>query len=115
MVPVVLSLLLLGAHFLRAEQLVLVGLSVAFLGLLAVRRAWSAAVLQVVLVLGALEWARTVMQIARWRAESGMPFLRMAVILGCVTIMTGLSALMFRTTRLQQWFNRDHRGRAKRP
>ncbi len=76
LLPVVLSLLVLGAHFLRAGNLVLIAAALVLLALLAVRRPWAARVVQVALVLGALEWMRTLVQLASFRAQTGQPYLR---------------------------------------
>lgn len=100
--PVVLSLLVLGAHFLRSGNLLLLLVVVVLLGLLAVRRRWAARTVQVALVLGAAEWVRTMVVLAAFRVQVGQPFRRMAFILGGVALVTALSALVFRTARLRR-------------
>ena len=57
--PVVLSLLVLGAHFLRASSSIMVAVVVIVLGLLAVPRRWAARAVQAALLLGTVEWMRT--------------------------------------------------------
>ncbi len=109
LLPVVVSLLLLGAHFLRSGNLVLVALALVLVGLLGVRRRWAARLVQVALVLGALEWARTLVVLVAWRSEAGRPVARLAVILGSVTLLTVLSALVFRTERLRRVYKLDPR------
>lgn len=100
-VPIVLSLLVLAAHFLRGGGLWLAVVVLGLLGLLFVRRAWVARVMQVVLALGALEWVRTLVVLAVRRSEQGEPFLRMTLILGGVVALTVISALLFETKRLR--------------
>ncbi len=95
MIAVVLSLLLQGAHLLRAG-IPLPAIAVGFAGafaLLAVRRPWSRRAVQVVLVVGAVEWMRTAIVLARERAAFGEPYARMLVILGGVALFTLLGAL----------------------
>jgi hypothetical protein len=104
MVPVGVSLLILAAHFMRQDQPVLVFLSVAVMGLLAVPRVWAARLLQAVLLLGAAEWVRTVISLARIRVEHGAPVTRMAIILAAVALLTAASALLFRTRRARAHF-----------
>ncbi|MBK9090916.1 MAG: hypothetical protein IPL90_18485 [Holophagales bacterium] len=94
--PVVLSALVLAAHFFRSRQLPLVALSLAVPLLLFVRERWSARVVQAGLVLGALEWVRTLAYFAGQRMEVGRPWGRLAVILGVVATLTALSALAVR-------------------
>lgn len=102
--PVVLSLVMLGAHFLRARNEVLVVGMLALLGLLVVRRPWAARVVQAGLALGALEWLRTLVTLAAGRVDAGQPTLRMAAILAAVALLTGSSALVFRSTRLRRYY-----------
>jgi len=106
LIPVVLSLLVLAAHFLRDGSLPLTAVTLALLGLLAVRRRWSARIVQVVLVLGALEWIRTLVVLASYRADAGQPVLRMGIILGVVAAFTLFSAWMFQTATLRRVYGR---------
>lgn len=53
-----------------------------------------------VLVFGALEWARTLVTLAMRRSAQGEPFLRMVVILGAVTAVTLASGLLFESRTL---------------
>jgi hypothetical protein len=103
--PVVISLLMLGAHFLRAGNAVLVGLVAVALALLGVRRRWAAWLVQVALMLGTVEWVRTLVTLAAQRSAAGQTFTRLVAILACVTLVTALSALVFRTARLRRWFD----------
>ena len=104
LLPVVLSLAVLAAHFSRHDQPVLMILSVALMGLLAVPRLWAARALQVVLVLGAAEWVRTMIVLARIRAEDGQSAGRMVVILTVVALLTAASALALHTRRARARF-----------
>jgi len=106
LLPVVLSLLVLAAHFLRAGNLLMVVLLLGMLALLAVPRAWAALTVQVALILGAVEWVVTLFRLAGERARAGEPALRMAIILGVVALVTAASALLFRTARLRKRFQR---------
>ena len=103
-VPIVLSLLVLAAHFLRGGGLPIAILVLGLLPLLPVRRSWVARLVQVVLVLGALEWLRTLVTLAMWRNDQGEPFLRMTLILGVIVAVTLLSALLFETRRLRRFY-----------
>ena len=94
--PVVLSALLLAAHFYRSRSLALVAVSLAVPLLLLVKERWSARAVQAGLVLGALEWVRTLAFFAGQRMEVGRPWGRLAVILGVVALLTALSAFAVR-------------------
>jgi hypothetical protein len=92
-VGVVLSFLVLAAHFLRGGSLLLVIVLLGAPLLLLARERWAVRVLQVALLLGALEWIRTLVTLTSARLEAGEPFLRMAIILLVVAAVAVLSAL----------------------
>lgn len=104
--PVVLSLLVLAAHFLRDGHLALVALVLALIALLPVRRPWVPRVLQLVLVLAAAEWVRTLVQLRSFRIALGQPHGRMTAILGGVALFTALAALVFQAPRLRRRYRR---------
>lgn len=87
-----LALLLLGAHFFRAEWLALAAACVALLALLFVRSPWAARALRAALALGTLEWLRTAWMFASARAALGEPYSRLLLILGSVALVTGFAA-----------------------
>ncbi len=95
LLPVILSCLLLAAHFMRAGLFPLVVLSLAFPALLLFRRPWAARLVQIILVLGALEWIRILMVLVDERRTAGQSWTRLAIILGLVAVFTGGSALVF--------------------
>ncbi len=101
-VPIVLSLTVLGAHFLRYGSDIGVAASLMLIGLLFVRKAWVARLVQLALVLGAIEWLRTLFLLAQMRAAMGQPATRMTIILGTVAAVTFCSAFLFQSTRLKK-------------
>lgn len=91
-VPLVLSALIMAAHFYRAGQVAVATIVLIAPLLLVTRELAAVRVLQLLLVLGAGEWMRTAYVIAQHRAAAGEPFTRMLVILGAVAVVTLLSA-----------------------
>jgi hypothetical protein len=79
-----------------------VAASLLMTGLLFLRRPWVARLAQVALIAAALTWAVTLYELAQLRLGLGLPYMRMAVILGSVAVMALLSALL-----LQARFLRD--------
>jgi hypothetical protein len=65
------------------------------------------AYLPVVLSLGALEWVRTLYELAQVRAALGQPFTRMMIILGIVAAVTFCSALLFQSPALKKIYRLD--------
>lgn len=102
LLPVLLSALLLAAHFYRAGQEAIVAMSLALPVLLLFKRSWVPTVVTVALILGAFEWIYTLLKIATIRADMGAPWLRMALILGTVALFTAGSAAVFRLSALKQ-------------
>jgi hypothetical protein len=107
---IVLSLLVLGAHFMRSGLGVFVALALLLVLLLPVRRRWVARTVQLVLVLGSLEWVRTLVQLAMWRNQHGEPFLRMVLILGAVAAVTLGSAMLFQTPSFKRIYGLQREG-----
>lgn len=101
LLPVVFSLLLLGAHFSRHNLNFLILLPLALLGLLFLREPWVARLVQWILVLASLEWLRTAVVLALQRQQQGIAWGRSAVILGAVCIFTLASVLVFRGAGLR--------------
>lgn len=107
LVPVVLVLGVLAAHFYRAFAWIPFGITVALLPFVLIRAPWAARVLQAALVIGALEWIRTAAMLVAMRQSLGQPWTRLALILGAVALATGLCALLFRTRALRAHFGLD--------
>lgn len=109
-IPIVLSLLVLGAHFMRYENSIGVFCAMVVIALLFIRQAWVARLVQVVLVLGALEWVRTLYSLMQVRAALDQPYERMVLILGTVAVVTFCSALLFQSRALKKVYGLTGRG-----
>lgn len=70
-----------------------------------IRRPWAARILQICLIIGALEWVRTTVYLVFARNEQGEPFLRLSLILGLVALFTLLSSLVLRLKRIKSHFD----------
>jgi hypothetical protein len=88
-------MLLIAAHFLRSGFFILAGVSLAVPLLLFMPKRLPAHIVQFCLIATSLEWCRTLYAIAQQRLASGMPWARLAVILGAVAVFTGVSACVF--------------------
>jgi NAD-dependent dihydropyrimidine dehydrogenase PreA subunit len=104
LLPVILSSILMAAHFSRANQngLAIVCLLLPFL--LLIKRRWVAKVFQVLLLIGAIEWIQTTLRIVHIRQVQGEAWARRVIILGMVALFTALSALVFESKSLKQRF-----------
>lgn len=95
LLPIVLSYLLMAAHLFRGHHYALLALAALMPLLLFIPQPWVARVLQLGLVISAVEWLRTIVMLTQERMALGQPYLRMALILGAVAIITIGSAFTF--------------------
>lgn len=102
LLPAIFGCLLLGAHFSRANLTVPMVLCAALTLLLLIPRKWAARAVQIGLVVGTVEWLRTLFLLVQQRAAMGEPWTRLAVILGAVVLFTALAALSFESERLRR-------------
>ena len=105
LLPVILSFLLLAAHFVRAGENIYAFVLLILLLLLTLKKSWVPWLIQVVLILGAIEWLLTLMFVAQMRMEFGMPWARLAIILGAVALFTAFSGLVFRGKALRKRYS----------
>jgi hypothetical protein len=113
LLPVILSGLVLAAHFLRAGNLILVIICLGALLILLIRESWAARLVQVLLLLGSLEWIRTMMGLMAERKSLGQPWIRMAAILTGVALFTAASALSLQGKRMRERYPRPGPGRSE--
>jgi len=100
--PVVISCLLMVAHFMYGGNplLALVCLAVAFC--VFSRSPKAARIVQVFLVLASLEWVRAIFAYVAERQGEGKAWMRLAVILGAVACFTLASSLVFLTKTIKE-------------
>ncbi len=87
-----LALWLLAAHLFRAQVLALAIVAVLSPLLLLIPSRAARFAVQTMLALGAVEWLRTLAQLAAARISMEQPWLRMALILLAVAAFTGTAA-----------------------
>ena len=102
LIPVIISILMIGAHFYKGRNLIFVIVCLIILFILFVRHPLSARIVQLALILAAIEWIRTTFGYAFARAEIGLPWIRLAIILGFVSCFTFGSAFVFFTKNLKE-------------
>ena len=102
LLPVILSFLLIAAHFFRAGQVYLALFCVLILFLLIPKKTWVPRTFQVLLIVAALEWLRSLFMFVQMRIAFDAPWTRLAIILGTVALLTALSGLVFRGMALRK-------------
>jgi hypothetical protein len=104
LLPAVLALLLIAAHFYRDDLPFLVPVCIGLLALLFVRLAWVPAVVALALALGTGEWLRTLLVLANERIAAGQSYARLVVILVGVALFTLLAALSVFSPKVRRWY-----------
>jgi hypothetical protein len=69
-----------------------------------VPRSWASRTLQVVLAVAVIEWILTTVGLTQLRLRHDEPYLRLAAILGSVTLFTALAVLAFQHPVLRAYF-----------
>ncbi len=107
LLPVILAFALLAAHFSRADMLPAVIVSLVIPLLLLFRKPWIARSVQILLLIGALEWIRSMFGYINVRKEIGEDWGRLTIILVTVALLTACSALVFRGKSLKKRYHLD--------
>ena len=100
--PVVISTLLIAAHFLRDGDLPLVVISLVIPLLLVFRRPAAVRIVQLGLLLATIEWLLTTYLLVSYRLKADLPWIRVAFIMGGVAVFTLASTLVFRLSALKE-------------
>ena len=98
LIPAILSLLLLAAHYYRAGLLPVAVVIVVSLFMLIFRRQWPLRIARVLLFAGTFEWIRVTFLLTSARQAAGAPWVRLAMILAAVTVIC-CSSLVFLYSR----------------
>ena len=106
-VLIVLSMLVLGAHFLRDGNTPFVAACLMLIGLLPIRRPLVGRLVQAALVLGTIEWLWTLYRLVEVRVALEQPYTRMVIILVVVAAVTLCAALLFQTPTLRRIYRLD--------
>lgn len=104
LLPAGVSLLALGAHFLRRMNLVGLVACLALFALLFVRVSTVRRVLQLALIAGTLVWTVTALQLVEQRRIAGMPWARTALILSVVAGVSAVAALLLERAAARRYF-----------
>lgn len=107
LIPVILSFLVLSAHFSRDNMTLLMVISLVFPFLLFVQKAWVPKVFQITLILGAFEWLRSLYFYIQAYEQKDLSWNKLALIIGSVAIFTALSALVFKSKAIKKRYSED--------
>ncbi len=97
----IVAALLLGAHFLRAGNLVMVALCLAAPLLFAWRSRWSLIVLQLLAYCATAVWIAAAIELVQMRQQLGQPWTVAVIILGTVALLTLLAGLLLNSRAIR--------------
>ncbi len=105
LMPVIVSLLVTGVHFLRSGNIFLMILSFIFTLCLFIREPLLARVIQFALFLATIEWLYSAFIFASARADADQPWARLVVIMGTVALISFSSIFVFYTKSLREMYH----------
>jgi len=105
-VLLIISSLLLGAHFLREGKIFLTVLYLVLPLLFFLKKKWSLILLQIFIYAGVLVWVQTLISLIVARIDMGAPWLRMAIILGVVILITLISGLLLNSRLIKEKYSK---------
>ena len=92
--------LLLGAHFLRAGNFLILAVCLAAPLLFFYRRRWSLIALQVLAYCASATWVAVAIDLVQMREQLGQRWTAAAIILGSVALFTLISGLLLNSRRI---------------
>jgi hypothetical protein len=107
LLPVIISLLFMAAHFFRAGLLPVAAIISVAPFLLLVHHRLVVRIIQTLLAIGSIEWIMTLSRLVSMRQAMGMPWIRLALILGAVSMIAFGSIFMFRLKSLRARYKLD--------
>jgi hypothetical protein len=105
--PSIVAVITLAAHYARFGAYFVSVLLLALLPLLLIDRKWVARMMEVVLALAALEWVLILVDVIGQRNIENRDFSKTAIILGATALFSLVSALLYETPRLRRRYHPD--------
>jgi hypothetical protein len=98
--------LLLGAHFFRADNFLLLALCLATPLLFLYRKRWSLILLQLTAYGATASWLWTALELIELRQQAGRPWTAAALILGAVALFTLVAGLLMNSRCMRERYPR---------
>ncbi len=105
--PVIFSMMLFAAHFLRFSGLPTATVSLLLLLTLFIRRPWVLRFWQVVMLFATLMWIDTTFNLVHQRVEMGTPWGRLAIIMGVVIAFTVFSGIWLENKKIKSFYHKE--------
>jgi asparagine N-glycosylation enzyme membrane subunit Stt3 len=107
-IMIIIASLMLGAHFMKASNLLLTLVYIIAPFILLIKKRWSLIALQALMYIGGGVWISTIIGIAQRRILSGEPWSRMAYILGAIALFTIVAGLLLNSPKVKEKYPSQH-------
>lgn len=104
LLPIIFSGLLISAHFMRAYGNLIGSLFLIFLFLLFIKQWWVLRFWQIYLAFSAIIWTITTFNLFQMRIEMQEPWIRLALILGSVILITIFSLFWMENKKIKNHY-----------
>jgi len=104
--PLILSVVFMIAHFMRAENTGAVAVTAVVPLMLLLKKRWATKIVQLFLLVGAAIWFESTMKFVLIRQDTGQPWLRLVLILGVVASLSVGAALILQKKSLKKRFQK---------
>jgi hypothetical protein len=105
LIPAIVSLLLIGAHFLRSGNVLVMLMSLLLISALCVREPMVARTVQGALLLATAEWVHVAYGLVAARLAMGAPWTKLVCILGGVAALSLTAIALFRSRALKEMYH----------
>jgi hypothetical protein len=102
--PIILADVLLAAHFLRFSGIFPAALVLLLLVTLFIRRYWVVRLWQALMFIATLVWIDTAIKLIRLRLALDLPWLRLAVILALVILLTIFAGFWMESKKIKAFY-----------
>ena len=101
-IPLVISCLFLGAHFLRSGSFIVFVFCLSMPFLLLVKKRWILYLIQIFVYIGGGIWINTAIFLMRKRLTLGLPWHKPVIILGAIAVFTVFSGLLLNVKGIKE-------------
>jgi len=100
--PVVLSVVLIAAHFYRKGQYTFAYTLIGTPVILFIKKPFSPRIIQTILFFATIQWWMTIYKIIEFRKAFNMPWLRFGLIMGGVAVFTLFSIILLESKTIKR-------------
>jgi len=105
LLPIILAGLIFSAHLLRIYGVYPAILSLLFMVLLFIKNSWIRRLWQIYLVFATLVWINATVGFVQYRMATGMPWVRLIIIMGLIIALTVFSIFRLENKKVKEFYD----------